>query len=488
MGKKSHTQENQSTLNNTVRFLGKGIHTGRDVSLTVLPEKENHGIVFQRMDLASRPKISAHIDNVVATNRATTIAQNGVQVGTIEHLMSAFSGCGVDNALVQIDGEEVPIMDGSAKAFTEEIQKVGLKTLQAKRKYVKVHQPIIYSDESTGAFIKLFPNDTLSLHVIFRWEKENRLQHAMLQSIEDYEEEIASNRTFCFLSEIEVLMEKNLILGADTNSALVMMDKTLNEPIAERIAHYYHIDELSATNEGLLMGQSYRFENEPSRHKLLDVIGDLFLLNCRIKAHVQAYIPSHKLNIEMARMLQKKYLHKKDTFHPIEHYQPSRPPLLDIKSIMKIIPHRYPFLLLDAVYYIDTEYVVAAKHVSYSDIYLQGHFPSNPIMPGVLQIEIMAQAGAALVLNGIKDSSLYWIYFLGIEKVRFRKQVFPGDTIVVYCSLKDKIRRGLIIMEGECYADNKLMCRGDFKAALIEKKTNKASTHAITPMEANISS
>jgi UDP-3-O-[3-hydroxymyristoyl] N-acetylglucosamine deacetylase/3-hydroxyacyl-[acyl-carrier-protein] dehydratase len=458
----------QQTIQKSVTISGVGLHTGVQTNMTFLPAKANHGIKFQRVDLPGSPIIDADCDNVVDVSRGTTIEQSGARVSTIEHTLAALVGLEVDNALIQLDGPEAPIMDGSSIQFVNVLKEAGTEEQNALRDFFEVQDSIFYRDASRNIEIAALPLDDYRITVMIDYNSPVLgSQHASITNIRQFEKEIASCRTFCFLHELEMLYKNNLIRGGDLNNAIVIVDRVVEPYELEHIAKMLNKPTVEVKKEGILNNIELRYNNEPARHKLLDIIGDLSLAGRPLKAQIMAARPGHAANVAFAKKL-KRAMQEADK-KGIPRYNPNLPPVLDINQISNILPHRYPFLLIDKIIYLDNESVAGVKNVTMNEPFFQGHFPGNPVMPGVLQIEAMAQVGGILVLNTVPDPENYWTYFLGIDEIRFRKMVLPGDTVVIQCDLLAPIKRGIAKMYGRAYVGNTLVCEGTMTASIVRK-------------------
>ena len=463
---------NQKTLNKSLEFEGVGLHTGDKVRMTIDPAKTNHGIKFQRLDLPGKPVIPADIDFVSDTKRSTTLEKDNVKVVTVEHLMSALYALGVNNALVKLNSSEIPILDGSSKYYVEGIQKVGLKTQDAPLKYSNLPNPIQYKDPDTGSEILFIPADNFIISVVLDYDNPAfGTMYAEIRDLENYPKEIATCKTFVFLTELEKLAKANLIKGGGLENAIVVIDrKDTNISEIKKLAHLLGKDNHDIQINGTILNNcELQFSNEPARHKLLDVIGDLALIGMPIKGHIITKKPGHKLNTSFAKILKKAM---KEQENIDIQFDLNKKPLYDITDIEKMLPHRYPFLLIDKIMEITDTEIIGVKNVTINENYFMGHFPKNPVMPGVLQIEAMAQTGGIFSLSKVSDPHLYTTYFLKIDNVKFKRKVIPGDTVVFVLKLLSPIRRGLVHMGGKGYVNGKLCIEAEMLAQLVKDRTD----------------
>lgn len=458
----------QHTIKKSVTISGVGLHTGVTANMTFLPAQPNHGIKFQRIDLEGSPIVDADVDNVVDLSRGTTIEQSGARINTVEHTLAALTGLEIDNVLIQLDGPEPPIMDGSSQQFVDALIEAGLEEQNALRNFYEVPESIFYKDPERDVEIAALPLDDYRVTVMIDYNSPVLgSQHASITNIEQFKTEIANSRTFCFLHEVEMLYKNNLIKGGDLSNAIVVVDRVVEDHEIEHLAKLFNTPKVEVRKEGILNNIELRYKNEPARHKLLDLIGDLTLVGRPIKAQILAARPGHAANVAFAKKLKKAMT--KDSKANVPHYDPKLPPVLDINKISNILPHRYPFQLLDKIFYIDDTTVAGIKNVTMNEPFFQGHFPGNPVMPGVLQCEAMAQTGGILVLNTVPDPENYWTYFLGIENCRFRKMVLPGDTLIIKCELLAPIKRGIAKMYGQAFVGNNLVCEATMTASIVRK-------------------
>ncbi|ASZ14853.1 bifunctional UDP-3-O-[3-hydroxymyristoyl] N-acetylglucosamine deacetylase/3-hydroxyacyl-ACP dehydratase [Chitinophaga pendula] len=462
--------QNQHTLKEAITISGVGLHTGAHVNMTLKPANPGFGIKFQRIDLPGQPVVKADVDYVVDTTRSTTLEHNGARVSTVEHIMAALAGTGVDNALVELDGGEIPIMDGSAQPFVEAIEKVGLQDQDAKKIYYSIDTNISYNDEGKQVEMVALPAIDYRITCLIDFNSPVLgTQHANLKGIQEFNKEIAPCRTFCFLHELEYQLSLNLIKGGDINNAIVVVDRPVSEEELQRLAKAFNREKISVQREGILNNIELRFPNEPARHKLLDVVGDLALIGVPIKAHIIANRPGHASNVEFARKI-KAYIKKNKHARDIPIYDPNQPPVFDIRRIQRTLPHRYPFLLVDKIIELSDNQVIGIKNVTINEPFFQGHFPGNPVMPGVLQVEALTQVGGMLALNTVPDPENYDTYFLKIDNCKFKQKVLPGDTMILKMDLLSPIRRGIVEMRGTVFIGNKIATEADLVAQIIKTR------------------
>lgn len=462
--------EKQRTIAREISLTGKGLHTGIDVTITFKPAPANHGYKFCRVDLPGMPTIDALAEYVTDTSRGTTLVQNNASVQTIEHVLAAFNGLRIDNALIELNGPEAPIMGGSSLKFVEAIKEAGITDLKEDRNYFVVKQKITYSDEEHGVDLIVYPDDHFSINVLIDYNsKILGNQYAILDSIDDFEKEISKSRTFVFFHELEPLFKMGLIKGGDLDNAIVILEKEVDKTEIDRIAKLFNRPGISTHTAGILNNTELRYPNEPARHKLLDIMGDLALVGHPIKGKVVATRPGHLANTRLAKIMRqemKKALSKYD----IPVYDPTRPPVFSLEEIKKKLPHRYPFLLVDKIITLEESSIVGIKNVTFNEAFFQGHFPDEPVMPGVLLVEALAQTGGLLILSTVEEPEKYSTYFLKIDKVKFKNKVVPGDTVILKMELTDIIRRGIVTMFGQAFVGNKLVLEGELTAQIVKNK------------------
>lgn len=458
----------QKTLANSFKIEGKGLHTGVNVTMNFLPAPENHGFKFKRVDLENQPIIDADVDLVVDTSRGTLLEKDGARIGTIEHALAALTGMDLDNVLIEVNNEEAPIMDGSSRYFVEAIEKAGVLEQKAEREYFEIQEKIEIYDEKSDSHIIALPDDDYRLNVMISFKSRVlNNQFATLDSISDFKSEIANCRTFVFLHELEFLLNNNLIKGGELNNAIVIIDKEVSQEELDRLAELFHHDKVEVKPQGILNNLDLHFDNECARHKLLDVIGDLALCGKRIKGRIIATKPGHRPNTIFAQALKDAW---RKTQSGVPEYDPDATPLLDTLQIKEYLPHRYPFLMVDKILSINETEVIGIKNVTHNEPFFQGHFPDEPVMPGVLLIEAMAQTGGLLVLCKLEGK--YSTYFIRIDNVKFRKKVVPGDTLIFKVTLTSPIRRGIATMKGVTYVGSKIVAEGEFMAQIVKQSEN----------------
>jgi UDP-3-O-[3-hydroxymyristoyl] N-acetylglucosamine deacetylase/3-hydroxyacyl-[acyl-carrier-protein] dehydratase len=470
----SNGQDFQHTIKEPITISGVGIHTGQPVNMTLTPAESNTGIIFQRTDLEGQPTVKADVDFVTETRRSTTLENNGAKVSTIEHLLAAFVGTGVDNVLVKIDGPEIPILDGSSKLFVEAINKTGIKKQDSPKTYYTLRQNIYFTDENNKVEMVAMPADNYRINTLIDFNSQVLgTQHASLKKIEDFKEQIAPCRTFSFFHELEYLFDNNLIKGGDINNAIVVVEKPVSDEQLQRLSqHFGHVEKFAITNEGYLNNLELRFPNEPARHKLLDLVGDLALVGFPFKAHIIANRPGHASNVAFAKKI-KEHI-KKVRFAPnVPQYDANKPPIYDVERISKILPHRYPFLLVDKIIELSDKHVVGIKNVTFNEPYFQGHFPGNSVMPGVLMVEALAQCGGILAITSVgEEGDKFDTYFVKIDNCKFKQKVVPGDTLILKMELSNPIRRGMCEMHGTVFVGDKVVAEGDLVAQIVKQKND----------------
>jgi UDP-3-O-[3-hydroxymyristoyl] N-acetylglucosamine deacetylase/3-hydroxyacyl-[acyl-carrier-protein] dehydratase len=461
--------EKQQTIKEPVSVSGVGLHTGVSVTMTFVPAPANHGYKFQRIDLPDQPIVTADVDNVVDLSRGTTIEENGARVHTIEHTLAALVGLQIDNVLIQLDGPEPPIMDGSSIKFVDALQQVEFVEQNAYRDYFEIPEYVHYKNEEKDIEIAALPLPDYRLTVMVDYNSPViHSQHAFLNDIAQFPEQIANCRTFVFLHELETLYKQNLIKGGDLANAIVIADRDVAEDELTHLAELLNKPKISLDKaKGILNNIELHYPNEMARHKLLDMIGDLALIGRPIKAQILAARPGHAANIAFAKKIKKLIKQKKGD---VPSYNPSKPPIFDVNQIAQLLPHGYPFRMIDKIIALDENSVVGIKNVTINEEFFVGHFAGNPVMPGVMQLEAMAQTGGILVLSSVPDPENYWPYLIGIENCRFRRNVFPGDTVIFKCVFISPMKRGIVKMSGRGYVNDQLVCEADMIASLVRKK------------------
>ena len=466
--------DNQKTIKSAITLEGIGLHTGVKTTLSILPAPANHGYKFQRMDLEGQPMIDADVSRVTETQRGTTLEQNGEKIHTTEHCLAGIYSTGIDNAIIQVDGPEIPIMDGSARMFIDAIEKAGIEDQDKQRDYFIIKDTIKFEVADKGIEFLAVPDENYRITVMVDYGSPALgTQHASMMKLANFKEEISTCRTFVFLRELEYLASNGLIKGGDLNNAIVLVEReNISEEEITKLRTLLGKEDLEIKLDGIgvLNTTKLRFPNEPARHKLLDIVGDLALVGRRIKGHILSARPGHYGNTEFGKLLKAKMLEEKNDKR--KHFDLTKDPLFDINDISNMIPHRYPFLLIDKIMEISDNGIVGVKNVTLNEPFFQGHFPGNPVMPGVLQIEAMAQTGGVFALNQVEDPENYSTYFLKIDNVRYKKKVMPGDTIVFDLELISPIRRGLVNMKGKAYVNGVVVSEAEMLAQIVKEKNS----------------
>jgi UDP-3-O-[3-hydroxymyristoyl] N-acetylglucosamine deacetylase/3-hydroxyacyl-[acyl-carrier-protein] dehydratase len=460
----------QQTIKEECTISGHGLHSGAPVTLTIKPATTNHGVKFQRIDLPNQPIIDANCDYVIPSERSTTLLKDGVKLNTVEHILSALAGLQIDNILITVDNEEMPILDGSAGAFVQMIKNSGIVRQEETRELFQLNHNLYIEDPATGSKIIAMPSDSYKVTVMVDYNSQIvGPQHASIDHIEDYEKEIAPCRTFVFFHELKTLYEAGLIKGGSVDNAIILVDKMPSQTDINELSKLFNRTDIEVKSEGYLNNIDLHFQNEPTRHKLLDVIGDLSLIGTSIKAHIIATRPGHKINTDFAKMLKAKIKETKSKIiAPV--YDPNKEPVYDIHAIQNILPHRFPMLLVDKIIEVTENYVVGVKNTTVNEHFFAGHFPDNHVMPGVLQIEAMAQCGGMLALKSVENTKDYDVYFLKINNAKFKRKVVPGDTLVMKVELMGPIRRGIVEMKGTIFIGNQIATEAEMMATIIKRQ------------------
>lgn len=461
--------QKQRTLSSAFDFQGKGLHTAIVINMTVKPAAAGHGIKFARVDLEGCPTVAALAENVKETSRSTVLEKGEVRVSTVEHILASLWGCGVDNALIEVDGPEVPIADGSALSWVQIVEKIGTTEQDSDRRFYDISEKLTFADPDRGVELVVYPDSQFSATVNIDFNsKVVGKQFATLNSFEDFASEIAPCRTFVFLHEIEPLIKENLIKGGDIHNAIVIIERPMSKEASDELSSMLGIDQFDGQTPGYLNGMELRFDNEIARHKMLDLMGDLALIGVRIRGHVMATKPGHYANTEFAKIVRKAI--KADESKPPFKYDPNAIPVYDINQIRSILPHRPPFLLVDKIMYCDQRSIVGIKQVTMNEPFFVGHFPDEPVMPGVLHLEAMAQCGGILALGTLPDPENYSTYFMTIDAVKYRRKVVPGDTLMFALELTEPVRRGIVKMSAKAYVGDTLATEAQLMAMITKDK------------------
>jgi UDP-3-O-[3-hydroxymyristoyl] N-acetylglucosamine deacetylase/3-hydroxyacyl-[acyl-carrier-protein] dehydratase len=460
--------DKQHTLNSSISISGTGLHTGVLVDMTLKPANPGFGIQFQRIDMPNQPIIKADCDLVTDTSRGTTLQVGDAKVSTVEHVLAALVGMGVDNVLIELNGPEIPIMDGSSMPFIELIEETGVLEQEAAKAWYSIDENIYHYDEEKRVEMVALPAMDYQITTLIDFNSPVLgTQHAGLKTIREFKSEIAPCRTFCFLHELEALLDHDLIKGGDINNAIVVVDKPVTDAEMTRLAKVFKREKIEVKSEGYLNNLELRFPNEPARHKLLDVVGDLALIGYPIKARIIANRPGHSTNVDFAKKI-KQYIKRNKHVKNVPVYDPTIPPVYTLEKIEKTLPHRHPFLFVDKIIELTDTYIVGVKNVTFSEYFFQGHFPGNPVMPGVLQIEALAQTGGILCINSMPEGD-YDTYFLKIDNCKFKQKVVPGDTMILKMELISPIRRGICEMRGTVYVGGKVATEADLVAQVVKR-------------------
>jgi UDP-3-O-[3-hydroxymyristoyl] N-acetylglucosamine deacetylase/3-hydroxyacyl-[acyl-carrier-protein] dehydratase len=457
----------QATIKKSISVSGVGLHTGVSATVTFHPAPANHWFVFKRVDLDGQPLIKVDADNVADTARGTTLQMNGAKISTTEHVLAALIGMQIDNVLIEVDGPEVPIMDGSSKPFVDAIWEAGIEIQDAARDIFVLEDILSYEEPSRNVEMLAVPSPDYRITVMVDYNSPVLgTQHAQLHKIDEFKDNISPCRTFVFVHELEMLVKHNLIKGGDLNNAIVVVDREISQDKLDDLAKLLNKPNVQVKEKGFLNNTALHYQNEPARHKLLDIIGDLALIGQPIQGHILAARPGHAANVELAKKIKSLIKSKKGA---VKKYDLNAPSLYDVNQVASMLPHRYPFLLVDKIIELGESHVVGVKNVTMNEWFFQGHFPNNPVMPGVLMIEAMAQTGGILVLSTVPDPENYWTYFMKINEARFKQKVMPGDTLVFHLSLISPIRRGICHMKGEAIVGDKVVMEAEMMAQIVKK-------------------
>jgi UDP-3-O-[3-hydroxymyristoyl] N-acetylglucosamine deacetylase/3-hydroxyacyl-[acyl-carrier-protein] dehydratase len=464
---------NANKLTGQWTWKGVGLHTGKEVEIRIFPGEPDSGIRFKRTDLENQPVIPADCSAVSTTNRSTTLSSGNASVTTVEHLLSALYAMKIQDAIIEVDGPEIPILDGSAKPFIEGLKNANPESFSTSKDALIIHEGFEFKDEDTGSMYYVMPSETFEVSVMVDFENPFFIpQYATYHENMDYETEIAGCKTFVFVSELEKLFEAGLIRGGDITNAIVIQDKVMTQVEIDALASKLQKHSISSGHQGVLNAEDLQFPNEPARHKILDLIGDIALCGRRIKGKIVAIKPGHTSNVKLAAVLKSKYLEQKKT-KGRPAYNPDQEPVMNVEDIKKLLPHRYPFLLVDKVIELNDRYIVGVKNVTFNESFFLGHFPGNPVFPGVLQMEALAQTGGilALSLSDDGDGAQWDTYFLKMDQVKFKAKVVPGDTMLLKMELVEPIRRGIVRMMGTIYVGNKLVSEGELTAQIVKRQS-----------------
>lgn len=458
----------QRTLKDSFVVSGKGLHTGLQINATFKPAPAGHGYKFKRIDLAEETIIDAIAENVIETQRGTVIAKGEARVSTIEHALAALYAAGIDNCLIELDAPEMPILDGSAIIYAEKIEEIGYEELAEEKDYYIVKQKMEVVDENTGASLIALPDDDFSIETMIEFKSPVLSnQFAMLTNLDKFKTEIAASRTFVFVREVEPLVNHNLIKGGDLDNAIVIYDSPMSQETIDKLADLMGVPHKNVNELGYINNKPLVYDNEPARHKLLDVLGDIALIGRPLKGRIIAVKPGHSINTTFAKKVRRE-IKRQEVQAPL--YNPNIAPIYDVNQIKELLPHRYPFLMVDKIIEKDANHIVGVKNVSVNEPFFQGHFPQEPVMPGVLQVEAMAQVGGILVLSSVDEPEKYSTYFMKIDNVKFRQKVVPGDTLVFHLSFVSEMRRGCAIMKGYAFVGEKIVSEAEFMAQIVKNK------------------